>query len=86
MYAMQYNEEWVHAQLSEDFDEDHYEALLQAALNGDADIYFDSCLIPILDENGEVIPLSKCICAAHTPFECGCACDSWGSLEDYEGY
>ena len=81
MYSMQYYGQWVHGQLSEDFDADFHESLAD-----DGDEYFDSCLIPILDENGDVIPLSKCICGAHTPFECGCACDSWGNLEDYEDY
>ena len=80
MYSMQYNGQWVHAQLSEDFDEDKYSDIHSET---NRDEYFNSCLIPILDENGEVIPLSKCVCAANTPFECGCACDSWGNLEDY---
>lgn len=84
MYPIQYYGQLVHGQLSEDFDGDHYEELLQAALDEEAEEYFDSCLTPILDEYGEVIPLSKCICGAHTPFECGCACDSWGNLEDYD--
>lgn len=83
MYSMQYNGELVHAQLSEDFDEDKYSDIHSET---NRDEYFDSCLIPILDENGEVIPLSKCICGAHNPFECECACDSWGNLEDYDDY
>ena len=81
MYPIQYYGQWVHGQLSEDFDEDFYESL-----GDEGEEYFDSCLIPILDENGDVISLSKCICGAHNPFECGCACDSWGNLEDYDDY
>ena len=34
--------------------------------------------IPILDEDGDMIPASICLCYAYEPSECCCACTSWG--------
>jgi len=34
----------------------------------------------ILDEDGEPIPLTFCICAAHNEFDCCCDCP-WGDEE-----
>ena len=32
----------------------------------------------LLDEDGDPIPLSVCICHAYEASECCCDCDSWG--------
>ena len=37
--------------------------------------------ILILDEDGEMIPASICLCHAYEPSECVCATTSWGKLE-----
>ena len=34
--------------------------------------------IPILDEDGDLIPSDVCVCHAYEPGECCCACTSWG--------
>lgn len=38
----------------------------------------------ILDEDGDLIPSSACLCYAHEWSECCCGCDSWG--DDYDDY
>ena len=37
---------------------------------------------PILDENGNYIPATICLCHAHEPSECVCGCVSW-TFEEY---
>ena len=39
----------------------------------------------LLDEDGDPIPLSVCICHAYEPSECGCECDSWEVMNECEG-
>lgn len=40
----------------------------------------------ILDENGDLIPITACLCHAHEPGECCCATTSWEDYryDDYE--
>ena len=38
----------------------------------------------ILDENGDKIPTTICLCAAHEPSECCCACDWSDYRYDYD--
>jgi len=34
------------------------------------------------EENGDKIPSTQCLCAAHEPSECVCDCTSWGNYRD----
>lgn len=43
--------------------------------------------IPILDEGGEMIPVSVCLCYAYEPGECCCGTTAWEGWEyDDEDY
>ena len=77
MYSMLYNGQSVHAYVGDTFDENKHQGLWDSGESYRAVEYFESCLVPYYDEDGEPIPTSKCICGAHYPGECGCACDSW---------
>lgn len=88
MYSMFYNGQSVHAHLNDSFDGDEYELLCEIDSENlhetnFSEEYFENCLVPYLDDNGNPIPTSKCICGAHYPGECGCACDSWAD-NDWE--
>lgn len=49
------------------------------------DIHLDDDGNPLLDEDGSTIPLSVCLCFAHTPTECACSTTCWANYtEDYE--
>lgn len=81
MYTMEYNGQFVHAQLGEEFDENKYQSLYEAVGPYFAEEYFDSCLVPILDENDNPIPIDECICGAYNPYECGCATTYWDNYK-----
>jgi hypothetical protein len=50
-----------------------------------ADIHRDDAGNPLLDEQGNTIPLTICLCFAHTPTECACSTTCWANYtEDYE--
>lgn len=85
MYSMEYDRQTVHAQLSEEFDEDAYEEMLNHGRELFAEEYFYSCLVPILDENDNPIPIDKCICGAYNPSECGCQTTCWDDYNYNEG-
>jgi len=85
MYSIEYNGQFVHAQLSEEFDENKYQSLYEAVGPYFAEEYFDSCLVPILDENDNPIPIDKCICGAYNPSECGCQTTCWDNYNYDEG-
>lgn len=55
----------------------------QQFLDEDGENVIDT--IPILDEDGDLIPSDVCICFAHEPGECCCACTSWGDYR-YDDY
>lgn len=40
--------------------------------------------IPILDEAGEMIPASVCLCHAYDPSECCCATTAWENWKYYD--
>ena len=85
MYSIEYNGQIVHAQLGEEFDGDTYDTLLlEVGLNA-AEEYFDSYLVPILDENDNPIPIDKCICGAYNPSECGCQTTCWDNYNYNDG-
>ena len=43
--------------------------------------------VPLVDENGNMIPASYCLCYAHEPSECVCATTAWeGWRYDDEDY
>ena len=85
MYSMTYNGQTVHAHLSEGFDEDKYEVLLFDVGIEQAEEYFDECLVPLLDEKNNPIPIDKCICGAYNPSECGCYTTCWDNYNYDEG-
>lgn len=42
--------------------------------------------IPILDEDGEMIPASVCLCFGYEPSECVCATTAWENWNYDEDY
>ena len=53
------------------------------------DIYDDEsdtylATIPILGEDGDMIPASICLCYAYEPSECVCATTSWENWKYYD--
>ena len=85
MYTMEYNGQFVHAQLGEEFDEGTYDTLLLKVGVNATEEYFVSCFVPILDENDNPIPIDKCICGAYNPSECGCQTTCWDNYNYDEG-
>ena len=41
-------------------------------------------LVPILEENGDLIPATICICFAHSSSEC--CCGAWSIRSDWDSY
>lgn len=44
---------------------------------GDGSEQYKDDATPILDEDGNLIPIEVCLCYAYTPTECCCATTSW---------
>lgn len=40
-------------------------------------------IAPLCDEDGDLIPLSVCLCFAYEPSECTCATTSWKNYQDF---
>jgi hypothetical protein len=85
MYAIEYNGQIVHARLGEEFDGDTYDTLIFDVDLNAAEHYFDNCLVPVLDEDNNPIPIDKCICGAYNPSECGCQTTCWDNYNYDEG-
>lgn len=81
MYKIEHDGHWVHAELGDDWDDDKYDYIFTTEGVVKADEYFNSCIVPILNELGEPIPIDVCICAAYNPYECGCATTYWDNYK-----
>lgn len=57
----------------------------QQEWDDDLETYKDE-IVPLLDENGDYIPIETCLCHAYAPGECCCATTSWENYRYEDDY